>query len=46
MHRFSVPVAAGVPVVCTLVGQDVDEVGDGAGAVLEGLPSNASPELR
>lgn len=46
MHRSSVPVAAGIPVVCILVGQGVDEVGDGAGKVLECFPSSASPELR
>lgn len=46
MHRFSTPVAAGVPMVCVLVGQGVDEAGDGAGAVLECLPSNASPQVR
>lgn len=46
MNRFSVPVAAGIPMVCTLVGQGVDEVGDGAGTVLECLQCSASPELR
>ena len=46
MHGFSVPVVTGIPMVCILVGQDVDEVDDGAGAVLECLPSSMSPELR
>lgn len=46
MHRFSVPVAAGFPMVYILVGQGVDEVGDGEGTVLGYLPSSASPELR
>lgn len=37
--------AADIPVVYILVGQDVDEVDDRAGVVLECLLSSASPEL-
>lgn len=44
MHGFSVPLATGIPMVCILVGHDVDEVDDGAGAVLECLPSSVCPE--
>lgn len=46
MHGCGVPFAADVPVVCTLVRQDVDEVDDGVGAVLVFLPSSVSPETR
>lgn len=46
MHGCGVPFAADVPVVCTLVRQDVDEVDDGVGVVLVCLPSSVSPETR